>query len=251
MTILNTCLAQRISSTREYSEFMLRGITPHVVGSHVLIVQWDGFILRPDLWNPCFLDYDYIGAVWPQFSHLKSAMEDFHYDRSSCLKRCKTHRFLSIIRKTFVSAKRIVSYWKITSTLSLRQKKSLILSLLSEENGMNVLGFMVFLTSRTRFPLKNYLSLFGMYQPIAAVELIATTLLTTSENLKIVKLLWPFSKNAAGTEKPRSVFCRRGYALKQQVFSTKTGVPLRPLALLFSQDSTLARGTFPAWLKTL
>lgn len=60
-----------ISSTREYSEFMLRGIAPHVVGSHVLIVQWDGFILRPDLWNPCFLDYDYIGAVWPQFSHAK------------------------------------------------------------------------------------------------------------------------------------------------------------------------------------
>ena len=60
-----------ISSTREYSEFMLRGITPHVVGSHVLIVQWDGFILRPDLWNSCFLDYDYIGAVWPQFSQPK------------------------------------------------------------------------------------------------------------------------------------------------------------------------------------
>ncbi len=60
-----------ISSTRDYSEFMLRGITPHVTGSHVLVVQWDGFILQPDRWDPCFLDYDYIGAVWPQFSPVK------------------------------------------------------------------------------------------------------------------------------------------------------------------------------------
>ncbi len=60
-----------ISSTQEYSEFMLRGITPYVTGSHVLVVQWDGFILHPDRWDSCFLDYDYIGAVWPQFSHVK------------------------------------------------------------------------------------------------------------------------------------------------------------------------------------
>lgn len=60
-----------ISSTQEYSEFMLRGITPYVTGSHVLVVQWDGFILHPDQWDPCFLNYDYIGAVWPQWSHVK------------------------------------------------------------------------------------------------------------------------------------------------------------------------------------
>jgi len=99
-----------ISSTREYSEFMLRGITPHVVGSHVLIVQWDGFILRPDLWNSCFLDYDYIGAVWPQFSQPKvgnggfslrslkllKALQDpqitIHHPEDFCI--CKTNREL-------------------------------------------------------------------------------------------------------------------------------------------------------------
>ena len=55
-----------MSSTREYSEVMLRGIAPYVSGTHVLIVQWDGFILHPDLWDSSFLNYDYIGAVWPQ-----------------------------------------------------------------------------------------------------------------------------------------------------------------------------------------
>ena len=58
-----------MSSTREYSEVMLRGIAPYVSGTHVLIVQWDGFILHPDQWDPSFLDYDYIGAVWLGLPH--------------------------------------------------------------------------------------------------------------------------------------------------------------------------------------
>lgn len=56
-----------MATVRDYSEVMLKGITPHVEGSHVLIVQWDGFILHPECWDQAFLEYDYIGAVWPQF----------------------------------------------------------------------------------------------------------------------------------------------------------------------------------------
>lgn len=56
-----------MATVRDYSEVMLKGITPHVEGSHVLIVQWDGFIVYPECWDPAFLAYDYIGAVWPQF----------------------------------------------------------------------------------------------------------------------------------------------------------------------------------------
>lgn len=56
-----------LRNVNDYSRFMLTGIGSHVVGSHVLIVQWDGFIVHPDMWDPQFLGYDYIGAVWPQF----------------------------------------------------------------------------------------------------------------------------------------------------------------------------------------
>lgn len=59
--------APPIRNVHDYSRVMLRGIGEHVVGSHVLVIQWDGFILRPDLWDQEFLQYDYIGAVWPQF----------------------------------------------------------------------------------------------------------------------------------------------------------------------------------------
>jgi Protein of unknown function (DUF5672) len=45
-----------------YSHFMLRGLLPHVHGTHVLVVQWDGYVLDAAQWDPRFLDHDYIGA---------------------------------------------------------------------------------------------------------------------------------------------------------------------------------------------
>ncbi|MFN5086312.1 MAG: DUF5672 family protein [Novosphingobium sp.] len=58
----------RLASAEAYSRFMLgRELVQHVATSHVLVVQWDGFVVRPEAWDPCFLDFDYIGAIWPQF----------------------------------------------------------------------------------------------------------------------------------------------------------------------------------------
>ncbi len=36
----------------------------YVDTTHVLLVQYDGFILNPDAWTDEYLDYDYIGAPW-------------------------------------------------------------------------------------------------------------------------------------------------------------------------------------------
>lgn len=57
-------LPARIDNVSDYSQFMLRGLAEHVHGSHVLVVQWDGFVLDPAAWDPAFLQYDYIGAPW-------------------------------------------------------------------------------------------------------------------------------------------------------------------------------------------
>lgn len=56
-----------LRSSADYSRFMLRELAPHITTSHCLIVQWDGFILDADAWEPAFFDCDYIGAPWPQF----------------------------------------------------------------------------------------------------------------------------------------------------------------------------------------
>ena len=54
-----------IQSTKDYSDLLLTDIDRYVVGSHVLVIQWDSFITHPNLWRNEFLDYDYIGPVWP------------------------------------------------------------------------------------------------------------------------------------------------------------------------------------------
>lgn len=33
--------------------------------SHALVVDWDSWIIHPDMWTDEFLQYDYIGARWP------------------------------------------------------------------------------------------------------------------------------------------------------------------------------------------
>jgi hypothetical protein len=58
---------ERLASRADYSRFMLRGLAAHIATPHALCVQWDGFVINGAAWDPRFLDFDYIGAVWPQF----------------------------------------------------------------------------------------------------------------------------------------------------------------------------------------
>ena len=57
--------APPIKTTKDYSDLLLTGLRQYVTGTHVLVIQWDSFILHPELWTDDFLQYDYIGAVWP------------------------------------------------------------------------------------------------------------------------------------------------------------------------------------------
>jgi hypothetical protein len=57
----------RLSSAKDYSHFVLRELAGLVESSHVLLVQWDGFVLDAEQWDSAFLACDYIGAPWPQF----------------------------------------------------------------------------------------------------------------------------------------------------------------------------------------
>jgi len=58
----------RLGSAENYSRLLLTELARHVDTSHCLVVQWDGYVVNPERWNPAFLDYDYIGASWPQFT---------------------------------------------------------------------------------------------------------------------------------------------------------------------------------------
>jgi len=51
-------------SYHEYNDFIL-GLARHVDTDFVLVIQDDGFVTTPEMWDPRFLEYDYIGAPWP------------------------------------------------------------------------------------------------------------------------------------------------------------------------------------------
>ena len=54
-----------IKSVHDYSNFVINELHTHVQTDHVLLVQWDGYVLNPNLWEDEWLKYDYIGAPWP------------------------------------------------------------------------------------------------------------------------------------------------------------------------------------------
>ncbi len=60
----NICKIAPIKSTEEYSSFVINELHQHINTTHVLIIQYDGFILNPKAWTNEFLKYDYLGAPW-------------------------------------------------------------------------------------------------------------------------------------------------------------------------------------------
>ena len=67
-TVEDSCAVkiEPLTSMREYSDFMVRRLGDYFSTSHVLVAQYDGFIVNPRSWSDEFLDYDYIGAPWPK-----------------------------------------------------------------------------------------------------------------------------------------------------------------------------------------
>jgi len=57
-----------IKSITEYSLFILSNLSSYINTNYCLLTQWDGWVINTEFWDSDFLNYDYIGAVWPQYS---------------------------------------------------------------------------------------------------------------------------------------------------------------------------------------
>lgn len=58
-------------SSRAADEVLWYDVPAAVRTSHILTVQWDGWVVNPTAWDAAWLQYDYIGAPWwfpPQFN---------------------------------------------------------------------------------------------------------------------------------------------------------------------------------------
>ena len=61
---IDVVLIPPITSRDGYSDFVLKSLLPYIATSHVLLVQWDGYVINPSAWDPAFAECDYIGAKW-------------------------------------------------------------------------------------------------------------------------------------------------------------------------------------------
>ena len=53
-----------LASRDDYSRFVLKSLAHRVDTPHVLLIQWDGYVVNPAAFEPSFLECDYIGAKW-------------------------------------------------------------------------------------------------------------------------------------------------------------------------------------------
>lgn len=58
-----------LNGIQDYNRIVLKDLAAHIHTSHLLIVQWDGFITHPELWRADFLSVDYIGPPWYHGGH--------------------------------------------------------------------------------------------------------------------------------------------------------------------------------------
>ncbi len=61
---VDVALVAPLASRDDYSRFVLKNLLPFVQTEHVLLVQWDGYVVNPGAWDPAFLECDYLGAKW-------------------------------------------------------------------------------------------------------------------------------------------------------------------------------------------
>ena len=54
----------RLASRDDYSRFVLKSLHEYITTAHVLLIQWDGYVVNPAAFDAAFLDCDYIGAKW-------------------------------------------------------------------------------------------------------------------------------------------------------------------------------------------
>jgi len=56
---------EKCDSIDKWNEKMIKELPSYVFTSHAMIIHQDGYIINPELWNPEWLELDYIGAPWP------------------------------------------------------------------------------------------------------------------------------------------------------------------------------------------
>ena len=56
-----------VKSITQYSLFILEKLDSYINTNFCLVTQWDSWVINSKSWDLDFLNYDYIGAIWPDY----------------------------------------------------------------------------------------------------------------------------------------------------------------------------------------
>lgn len=54
----------KLNNINDYNLYTFKYMSTHVNTSHCLLIQYDSWVIRPELWNDDWLQYDYVAAPW-------------------------------------------------------------------------------------------------------------------------------------------------------------------------------------------
>jgi hypothetical protein len=58
-------VVDEMKSQEDYNSWVVKRLADYITTSHALIVQWDGYVLNGPAWEDEFLQFDWVGAPWP------------------------------------------------------------------------------------------------------------------------------------------------------------------------------------------
>lgn len=93
---IRIAIIDTINNIEEYSLFVLTKLSEYIRTPYALVIQWDGYVINPEVWSDEFCNYDYIGAPWLQKDGSKLVGNGGFSLRSQRLLKVFTHENLQL-----------------------------------------------------------------------------------------------------------------------------------------------------------
>lgn len=98
-----------IKDFQEYNQLMLKGVAQHVTEGHALYVQYDSMVHQSNAWQDIFLDYDYIGAPWPNEPEgINVGNGGFSLRSAKLLQACLDDKIVLLPKYNFISEDKVI-----------------------------------------------------------------------------------------------------------------------------------------------
>lgn len=56
---------EKCTSIDEWNRKIVQDLWKYIDTDYAILIHADGYVINPELWDPAWLEYDYIGAPWP------------------------------------------------------------------------------------------------------------------------------------------------------------------------------------------